>query len=149
MAEENRPPICSFLLQNHFLYPNFEMFFNYLLLTNEQMETKREDVRLENERDIPRRGRAPNPFPFYSPYPKVLVPTLGMRQYPEWDTPNGTHFVHCLITHFQPLRSHHQFTISICRLRPPRILDPRPDSHLITDQKRKFGNQKSHFKSPM
>jgi hypothetical protein len=47
MAEENRPPICSFLLQNHFLYPNFEMFFNYLPLTNEQMETKREDVRLE------------------------------------------------------------------------------------------------------
>jgi len=73
-------------------------------------------------------------FSFHSPYPKVLVPTLSMRQYPEWDTPNGTHFVHCLITHFQPLRSHqpHQFTISICRLRPPRILDPRPNFHLIT-----------------
>ena len=37
MAEENRPSICSFLFQNHFLYPNFEMFFNYLPLTNEQM----------------------------------------------------------------------------------------------------------------
>ena len=47
MAEENRPPICSFLLQNHFLYPNFEMFFNYLPLTNGQMETKREDIRIE------------------------------------------------------------------------------------------------------
>ena len=37
MAEENRPSICSFLFQNHFLYPNFEMFFNYLPLTNGQM----------------------------------------------------------------------------------------------------------------
>ncbi len=37
MAEENRHSICSFLFQNHFLYPNFEMFFNYLPLTNEQM----------------------------------------------------------------------------------------------------------------
>ena len=37
MAEENRPSICSFLLQNHFLHPNFEMFFNYLPLTNGQI----------------------------------------------------------------------------------------------------------------
>ena len=34
MTEENRPYICSFLFQNHFLHPNFEMFFNYLPLTN-------------------------------------------------------------------------------------------------------------------
>ena len=37
MAEENRPSICSFLLQNHFLHPNSEMFFNYLPLTNGQI----------------------------------------------------------------------------------------------------------------
>jgi hypothetical protein len=37
MDEENRPYICSFLLQNHFLHQNFEMFFNYLPLTNGQM----------------------------------------------------------------------------------------------------------------
>ena len=34
MTEENRPYICSFLFQNHFLHPNFEMFFNYPPLTN-------------------------------------------------------------------------------------------------------------------
>jgi hypothetical protein len=55
----------------------------------------------------------------------------------------------------QPLRSQQlqQFTISIYRLRSPRILDSRPDSHLITSstliKRASSGTKRAISKSPM
>ena len=56
MTEENRPYICSFLFQNHFLHPNFEMFFNYLPLTNGQtvLASKLRRLDTPRRRDTPR-----------------------------------------------------------------------------------------------
>ena len=131
------------------------MFFNYLLLTNEQMETKREDVRLEKWAWYSTKRTSAQSFSFLfslSQSPRAdpgheAIPRMG---YPEWDA------LCALFDHSFP-------TITITSTTPIYHLDlsitpsSNPwspaqfssDNIVNPDQKRKFGNQLKLHSSTM
>jgi hypothetical protein len=128
------------------------MFFNYLLLTNEQMETKREDVRLEKWAWYSTKRTSAQSFSFLfslSQSPRAdpgheAIPRMG---YPEWDA------LCALFDHSFP-------TITITSTTPIYHLDlsitlssnpwsparSSSDNIVNLDQTRKLRNRKSHFR---